>query len=265
MAGTIWEELTGKGASIVLGLLLGSVGTWLLGHWRRIRERQRIHRGDARDTVVIAQHLVESVEMPAAGGATSRKVPRTLRIRSLGQSELNRVVPNGYLASVLLQRAFEVTPRQTLISMAGPEGSYLLETLTNFVCDRVANEPFDHDLYVMAPCCEHGDLAEHQPITILLIPVSDLALFDGWTACREVQVEHGTDGARVLTLMELARRFKEEQVKLAELRKTGKRTRYVETMYILDLALDKRTAAIPIKPVSWGRFEQVLKEMNLES
>ena len=77
------------------------------------------------------------------------------------------------------------------ISMEGAEGSYLLETLTNFVCDRVANGPFGHDLYVMAPCCEPAGLAVHQPITILLISVADLALFRSWPACRGVRVEHG--------------------------------------------------------------------------
>jgi hypothetical protein len=35
-------------------------------------------------------------------------------------------------------------------------------------------------------------------------------------------------------------------------------------MYVLDLGLDRRTARIPVKPVPWGRFEGVLKEMNLE-
>ena len=59
--------------------------------------------------------------------------------------------------------------------MSGPEGSYLLETLMNFVCDRTANAPYEHDRYVMAPCCEPAELAEHQPITILLIAVADLA------------------------------------------------------------------------------------------
>jgi hypothetical protein len=116
----------------------------------------------------------------------------------------------------------------------------------------------------MAPCCEPAGLAEHQPITILLIGVGDLALFETWPMCRDVQVEHGSDGARVLTLMELARRFQAEQTEISRLRKAGQRTRYVETMYILDLALDKRSAAVPVKNVPWGRFEGVLKEMNLE-
>jgi hypothetical protein len=260
----VLQELGSRGPSVLLGLILGAIVAWLLQRWKRLRERRRVMRGDARDTVVIAHHVVETVPVAAAEGGRAGIAPRALRIRSLGQAELDRVVPNGHLAAVLLRRAFEVTPRDTLISMDGAEGSYLLETLTNFVCDRVANGPFDHDLYVMAPCCEPAGLAVHQPITILLIAVADLELFEQWPACREVEVEHGTDGARVLTLMDLARRYRKEQAELDRRRKAGERTRYLETMYVLDLALDKRSAPVPTKPVPWGRFEALLKDMNLE-
>ncbi len=261
MIADIWEDLGSRGAIALIAFVVGGLITWIVARWKRIQERRRILRGDARDTVVIQQHIVQTSASRSSDGG---KQPRSLRMRSLGQGELNRVVPNGHLASVLLRRAFRVTPDDTLISMEGAEGSYLLETLTNFVCDRVGNEPFEHDLYVMAPCCEPAGLAEHQPITIILISVSDLALFRTWPNCRGVNVEHGSDGARVLTLMEMANRFQTEQKKIDELRKAGKRTRYVETMYILDLALDKRTAPIPIKEVPWGRFEEVLKSRNLE-
>ena len=258
MIADILLELRGRGLGIVLGMLLGGTVTWFFARWKRFRQRQSVLCGDARDTVVLNLHIVESADGP--GG----RVPTSLRIRSLGQGELDRVVPNGHLAAVLLKRAFDVTPRDTLISMDGPEGSFLLETLTNFACDRAANAPFEHDLYVMAPCCEPAALAEHQPITLLLIRKVDLALFERWPACRDVKVEHGSDGARVLTLMEMANRFRSEQAKIAALRVAGQRTMHAETMYVLDLGLDRRTADIPVKPVPWGRFERVLKEMNLE-
>ncbi len=258
------NEFGGRGAGVLIGMVMGTIVTWLLTWWKRRSERHSIMLGDARDTVVIAQHIVDSVEVPASEGSPPTRRPVRLRIRALGQSELERVVPNGHLANELLRRAHHVTNTQTLISMDGPEGSYLLETLTNFVCDRVANEPFEHALYVMAPCCEPAGLAIHQPVTILLIRQEDLALFEEWAVCRNVEVEHGADGARVLTLMRLAKRFREEQEKLTSLRKAGQRTRYLETMYILDLALDTRSAKIETKPIPWGRFESVLKEFNLE-
>jgi hypothetical protein len=252
------EETGRRGVGVLLGLLIGALTAWLLGRWKRLRERRRILRGDARDTVVLALHLVESAPAPAADGTAGPRVPRVLRIRSLGQAEVKNVVPNVHLAAVLLQRAWRVSARETLISMEGAEGSYLLETLTNFVCDRTANGPFEHDLYVMAPCCEPAGLAEHQPITILLVPVADLPLFEDWAALRTIQVEHGIDGARVLTLRELAARFRREQQELVRLRQAGERTRYVETMYLLDLALDKRSAPVATRPVPWGRFEPIL-------
>lgn len=258
------QEFGGRGMGVVLGMILGTTVTGLIAVWKRRRERRNILHGDARDTVVISLNLVESETVPSPGGTGTAKKAKRLRIRSLGQSQLDQVVPNGHLERELLARAFGVTPRHTLISMEGPEGSYLLETLTNFVCDRVANEPFEHDLYVMAPCCEPAGLVIHQPITILLVKVSDLSLFQEWPLCRDVQVEHGADGIRVLTLMEMAKRFRDEQALLAQRRQAGERTRYLETMYILDLTLDSRTADIPTKPVPWGRFEHVLKPMNLE-
>jgi len=258
MFSDVLQELSGRGVSVLLGLVIGGMVTWLFARWRRFRQRRSVLCGDARDTVVLNLHLVESADGPDG------RVPTALRIRAVGQAELDRVVPNGHLAAILARRAFAVTPRDTLISMDGPEGSFLLETLTNFVCDRVANGPFDHDLYVMAPCCEPAALAEHQPITIVLIRKADLALFESWPACRGVRVEHGSDGARVLTLMEMANRFRSEQAKMAALRAAGQRTMHVETMYVLDLALDCRATPIPVKPVPWGRFEKVRDEMNLE-
>jgi hypothetical protein len=148
--------------------------------------------------------------------------------------------------------------------MEGSEGSYLLETLLNFVCDRVHSVGFEHDQYVMAPCSEPAGLAVHQPIVILLISRSDLALFESWPACRDVKVEHGSDGVRVLTLMELAKRFRAEQEKIAALQKCGERTTHQETIYLLDLALDKRSTGLPVKPVPWERFDDLLQQMNLE-
>jgi hypothetical protein len=257
----IFTQLSDKGLSALIGLVVGGLIALLVGHWRRRHLRSKVLRGDARDTVVIHHHLIESE--PAPSPSQGRR-PKVMRIRALGQEELPRVVPNDHLASVFLNRACSVTPVETLISMEGAEGSFLLETLTGFVCDRIANAPFEHDLYVMAPCCEPKELAQHQPIAVLLIAVKDLQLFENWPACRQIQVEHGSDGARILTLMSLARRFKAEQATLANLRAAGKRTLFVETMYMLDLALDRRAVPLDTKDVPWGRYENVLKQLNLE-
>lgn len=257
------SEVSGRSLAGVCGALAGGLSTWMLTRWKRRQERQCILTGDARDTIVIAQHIVDTETIPSTDGGPPKTVARTLRIRSLGQGELSHVVPNGHLADVLSHRALQVTPQNTLISMEGAEGSYLLETLTNFVCDRVGNEPFHHDVYVMAPCCEPAELAQHQPITILLIRREDLRLFEEWETCCDLEVEHSSDGARVLTLMALARLYRTEEDELNRRRKSGLPTRYSETTYLLDLALDRREAEIPVRPVPWDRYTELLKELHL--
>ena len=262
MFANLLHEVGGRGIAVLLGMLIGSFTAWIVSHYRRRRERQLVLAGDARDTVVIHQHRIETMPVTDASGVTSSV--RVLRVRTLGQSELNRVVPNGHLAGILLQRAREADARDTLISMDGAEGSYLLETLTNFVCDRVANSNFDHDMYVMTACCEPAEFAHHQPITILLVRKADLSLFEKWTEARLLHVEHGSDGPRILTLMEMSKRFRQEQEKLVAMRTEGRRTAFLETMYLLDLPLDQRCAPLPVKPVPWGRFEHVLKQLDLD-
>jgi hypothetical protein len=260
-----FDEFIVRGMSALIGLIAGGLITFAIARWRRHKARQSILGGDARDTVVIQFHVVETREVADPSQPDGKKLaPAVLRIRSVGQGELKSVIPNSHLAYILLRRAHQVRPHDTLISMEGAEGSYLLETLTGFVCDRVANEPFEHGLYVMAPCCEPAQLAHHQPIIVLLIAVEHLRLFESWVDCRDVKVEHGSDGARVLTLMVMAQRFKAEQERLVTLRQSGHRTQFVETMYILDLSLDRRAADIPLKEIPWGRFEGVLKKLNLE-
>src|SRR5262249_51286085 len=105
----ILQELTGRGISVLIGLLLGGSITWVFARWKRLQERRSVARGDARDTVVITLHVVETGEGP--GG----RVPKALRIRAVGQAEVCRVVPNGAPAAVLLPRGFDVRPRGTPI------------------------------------------------------------------------------------------------------------------------------------------------------
>jgi hypothetical protein len=261
MAPQFSDELSTRTISTVFGMCVGAAAGWFFAWWRRHREKVNIFAGIAHDTVVIQHHVVESEpdsKLPNGRRAT------TLRVRTLGQAELKRVVPNTHLAGVLSHRAAKVTTTTPLISMAGAEGSFLLETLTGFCGDRLSLAPFDHELYVMAPCCESQEFVEHKPVVILLVAVKDLVFFEHWPSCREIQVEHGSDGSRVMTLMILARKFREEQANIAKMRREGQRTAHMETMYILDLPLDRRVAAIPLKAVPWSRFEKVLKLMGLE-
>ena len=46
-------------------------------------------------------------------------------------------------------------------------------------------------------------------------------------------------------------------------RKSGLPTRFSEATYLLDLALDRREAAIPVRPIPWDRYTELLKDLHL--
>src|SRR5262249_46935806 len=95
------------------------------------------------------------------------------------------------------------------------------------------------------------------------ISVADLALFNSWATCQKIQTEHNSDGARILALMTLAERFRAEQLALTEMRRAGQRTQFVETMYVLDLAIDKRVVPMEPRPVLWTGFADALERLGL--
>lgn len=261
MFATLPEELGNRAAGTVLALLIGGAAGWCYARWKRRREKRSVFTGDARDTVSIQHHLIETVADAAMPAGQRVSV---LRVRTLGQAQLETVVPNSHLASVLWTRAARVSATMPLISMVGAEGSFLLETLSGFCGDRLGQAGFEHDLYVMAPCCEPEEMATHQPIIILLIALKDLAHFEHWEAVKDVRVEHGSDGGRVLTLLMMARKHRAEQELMTKVTTEGRRTRHLETMYVLDLPLDTRTASLKLKPVPWQRFDSIMQQMNLK-
>jgi hypothetical protein len=246
----LWKEHFVQGILLtLLGLVLG----WLLGRFRRYRLRRQAEGGDAREVVAIEKILIRDYP---DGNAI-------MRIRSCGSAPLQAVLTNPVALDAFLERAAATTATNPLISMKDPMGSFLLYLLTPWVCGMTRAGPFRHDVWVMAPVCEPGLLSAHQSTTVVLIRQADLKRFQDWEACKTMHVEHSSDGARILTLWHMAREFERQLAEVKQFRAAGKRTTYVETMYILDLGLDTEEAALPTKAVPWERFAPVLKQLKL--
>jgi hypothetical protein len=173
------------------------------------------------------------------------------------------VLVNPVAQDAFLARSEATTSTNPLVALDDPMGSYLLYLLTPWVCGLARGGRFPHDVWVMAPVCEPGLLSAHQSNTVILIRREDLGRFLEWDSCKRMHVEHGSDGARILTLWHMAREFERQLAEVRRLKEAGKRSLYAETMYLLDLALDTEEVPLPTKPVPWDRFAPVLKKLGL--
>lgn len=233
--------------------ILGIIAGWLLGRWRRHKLYKQVRGGDARDVVSVEKVLVK--ELPDGR--------RTMRIRSCGIAATAAIFTNQIALEQFHKRSVATTSTNPLLDLHDDIGSYILYLLQPWVCGIVGGGPYPHDVWVMCPVCEPGLLSSHQSTTVVLVRQKDLALFRDWNACKQILTERTSDGARVLTLWHMAREFDRQLAEVRKCREAGKPAMYVETMYVLDLAIDTAEAELPTAPVRWPRFAETLKELSL--
>ncbi len=244
------ERIFASLALVIIGGLLG----WLGHKWRQFRQQRQVEQGDARDVATIEKIVIDR-------DASGRE---TLRIRTCGRDPLEQIFPNPAARDAFQERTVATTPANRLISMDGKMGSYLLQELAIWVCSQVGERSFPHDVWIMAAVCEPASFGGHQSSTVILIRRSDLAKFREWPTCRDLHVEHGSHGERILTLLSVADEFDRQSAVIARRQAEGRRPNFEETMYLLDLALDPNVLDLPSKEVPWSRFEESLKGRGLE-
>jgi hypothetical protein len=237
----------------VMGIVAGRFWAML----RRRRQLKMAERGESQDVVTIEKIILDR----RPDGC------EVLRIRSCGRDPVETVFPNSAARDEFQARAARTTGVAPLVSMDGKMGSYLLQELAIWACGQLRESSCGHDVWVMAPVYERGALylGGHFLSTVLLIRRDDLLRFRDWEDCSTIQVEHTSHGERVLTLMSMASEFERQAVAVEERRAAGLRSKYEETMYVLDLGLDTRSADLPAKPVAWDRFDATLKQLGVPS
>jgi hypothetical protein len=247
---TTAQRILESAALLIVGGLLG----WVGHKWRHFRLQQQIEKGDARDVATIEKILI----------GRDSEGNETLRIRTCGRDPLEQIFPNPAALAAFQERTVDTSSVRPLISMDGKMGSYLLQELAIWVCGAVGERDFPHDVWVMAAVCEPATLGGHQSSTVILIRRDDLTRFRHWPTCRDIRVEHGGHGERILTLLSVSNEFDRQTTAIEKRQAEGKAPNFEETMYLLDLALDQRIVALPSKPVPWSRFAVELKARSLE-
>lgn len=263
---TIWRIAHEKSIGIMLGAGFALTTAALASWWRRRRELLEIQKGKQ----------FQQLEFAYAFVATDLAGVRRLIVRTIGCLPLQVFVAKDAVRSHLLGLTRESAEDETnsILAMEGKLGSFVLRELHGHLRTLLHETDDNRDWWVMAPVLETYRPLQYVAPTVLLVRKQDLPLFVSFETCKDILVHHGSDAAKILTLMEVQRKFLKQQQTLASARACGKSTQYLEEMWILDLCLptdfvEPTTQEIrvgelkPFRLPPWERFQPTLKELGL--
>ncbi|MDB5342424.1 MAG: hypothetical protein JWP89_801 [Schlesneria sp.] len=258
----IHEESIGFLIGASFALVAASVATWR----RRRREFREINQG----------HQFQQLEFAYAFVTTDRKGQRRFVVRMIGCLPLKVFVAKDAIRSHLLGLSRESAEDElnSVIAMEGKLGSFVLRELHGHLRTLLEEKGLKREWWLMAPILETYRPLQYVAPTVLLVRKSDLPIFASFDSCQDLLVHHGSDAAKILTLMEVYRKFKDQEQRLAQARAEGRSTQYLEEMWLLDLSLstdmleptDEEVSAGTLKPFRtppWTRFASTLNELGL--
>lgn len=258
----IHEESIGFLIGASFALIAAGVATWR----RRRRELHEINQG----------HQFQQLEFAYAFVTTDRNGQRRFVVRMIGCLPLKVFVAKDAIRSHLLGLTRESADDElnSVISMEGKVGSFVLRELHGHLRTLLEEKGPKREWWLMVPILETYRPLQYVAPTVLLVRKSDLPIFASFDACKDLLVHHGSDAAKILTLMEVYRKFKDQEQRLAQARAEGQSTQYLEEMWLLDLCLTtemlepttEEVAAGTLKPFRippWSRFASTLKQLGL--
>jgi hypothetical protein len=259
----VHEESIGFVVGATLALVTAAVARW----WKRRREWREIHHGQQFQQLEFAYAFVENC-------LDGRK---RLIVRMIGSLPLKVFVAKDAIRSHLLglTRASSEDELNSVIPMEGRLGSFVLRELHGHLRTMLKESGNQRDWWVMAPILETYRPLQYIAPMVLLVRKSDLALFESLERCRDILVHHGSDAAKILTLIELYHKFEKQQQILATARAEKRSTQYLEEMWLLDLNLatdfleptEHEVEVGELKPFRlppWERFAPTLKLLGFQ-
>jgi len=264
---SLWKVAHEESIGILIGAMFALTTAWLAAWWRRRREMREIVHGQQ----------FQQLEFAYAFVTTGQDGRRRLVVRMIGCLPLKVFVAKDAIRSHLLGLTRESADDElnSVIAMEGKLGSFVLRELHGHLRTLLEESGQRREWWVMAPILETYRPLQYVAPTVLLIRKEDLNLFASFETCKDLLVHHGSDAAKILTLMEVHRKFAVQQQRLAQARTEGRSTQYLEEMWMLDLCLstdmteptedDVESGALkPFRLPPWERFASTLKELGLQ-
>lgn len=263
----VWEVCHKEAIGIVIGAVVAFGTTGLARWWRYRREMREIRCGQQ----------FQQLEFAYAFVTKGQDGMRRLIVRTIGSLPLKVFVAKDAIRSHLLGLSHDSANDElnSVIPMEGKLGSFVLRELHGHLRTLLEESGTKREWWVMVPILETYRPLHYVAPMVLLVRKSDLELFASFNQCKDLLVHHGSDAAKILTLMEVHRKFAVQQQRLATARAEGKSTQYIEEMWLLDLCLTtdmveptrEEVAAGELKPFRvppWERFEKTLVSMELK-
>lgn len=263
---TLWEVAHRESIGVVIGATAALVTTWFAAYRRRRREMSEINRGQQFQQLEFAYAFVTS----------NGEGQRRLAVRMIGCLPLKTFVAKDAIREHLLGLTRDSAEDEvnSVIPMDGKLGSFVLRELHGHLRTLVRETGDRREWWVMVPILETYRPLHYVAPTVLLIRKADLAIFQSFESCRDLLVHHGSDAAKILTLMEVSRKYDAQRERLATARASGASTQYLEEMWLLDLCLstdvieptphEVATGALkPFRPAPWDRFSATLDTLKL--
>jgi|GEM_PF-888907 len=264
---TLWKVVHEESIGIVIGAVFAFAAAWWAGWWRRRRELREINHGQQFQQL----EFVYAFVTPGDDGR------RRLIVRMIGCLPLKVFVAKDAIRSHLLGLTRESADDEmnSVIPMEGKLGSFVLRELHGHLKTLLHETGKQREWWVMVPILETYRPLQYVAPTVMLIRKSDLKQFESFDTCKDLLVHHGSDAAKILTLLEVYREFMTQQKRLADARAAGRSTQYLEEMWMLDLSLstemveptDEEIEMGILKPFRlppWDRFAPTLAKLGLD-
>lgn len=188
--------------------LLQAIAVVVIGWLVVYRQFRQLTQGRS-DQVVFSANLLTPVDGRYLLQLRTVLPPRTI----------DQLLDNVALRRQMRQLAERATVLDPVLATEGMAGFEIVNDVVNSVAGGLASSPYPRETWLLAATCEDRKVVRKCCIRVLLIRRDDIEHLSSWEWCRDqVLVEEWYHFWRIITLHQIAVRFREEQARQEQAR-----------------------------------------------